>query len=78
MDSVGKWSDALEAFSEGYRQVLLLLFLLIKMHIQISVVILFLCCRIACEANLLSVQLSALENMHYSHMIRFDNHEEAR
>ncbi|XP_076941342.1 protein TONSOKU-like [Bidens hawaiensis] len=52
LDSVGKWSDALEAFSEGY--------------------------RIAREANLLSVQLSALENMHYSHMIRFDNHEEAR
>ncbi|KAI6691916.1 hypothetical protein NL676_019626 [Syzygium grande] len=34
--------------------------------------------RIAVEANLLSVQLSALENMHYSHMIRFDNVEEAR
>ncbi|KAK9073265.1 hypothetical protein SSX86_007589 [Deinandra increscens subsp. villosa] len=52
LDSVGKWSDALEAFSEGY--------------------------RIAREANLPSVQLSALENMHYSHMIRFDNQEEAR
>ncbi|KAI3762706.1 hypothetical protein L1987_53147 [Smallanthus sonchifolius] len=52
LDSVGKWSDALEAFSEGY--------------------------SIACQANILSVQLSALENMHYSHMIRFDNHEEAR
>ncbi|KAK7822727.1 protein tonsoku [Quercus suber] len=35
-------------------------------------------CRIAIEANLPSVQLSALENMHYSHMIRFDNVEEAR
>ncbi|XP_048140158.1 protein TONSOKU isoform X2 [Rhodamnia argentea] len=34
--------------------------------------------RISVEANLLSVQLSALENMHYSHMIRFDNVEEAR
>ncbi|KAA8531034.1 hypothetical protein F0562_005743 [Nyssa sinensis] len=34
--------------------------------------------RIADEANLPSVQLSALENMHYSHMIRFDNVEEAR
>ncbi|KAL0008026.1 hypothetical protein SO802_009528 [Lithocarpus litseifolius] len=33
---------------------------------------------IAIEANLPSVQLSALENMHYSHMIRFDNVEEAR
>ncbi|KAL6965580.1 hypothetical protein U1Q18_036634, partial [Sarracenia purpurea var. burkii] len=29
-------------------------------------------------ANLPSAQLSALENMHYSHMIRFDNVEEAR
>ncbi|XP_057967784.1 protein TONSOKU isoform X2 [Malania oleifera] len=34
--------------------------------------------RIAVEANLPSVQVSALENMHYSHMIRFDNVEEAR
>ncbi|GMY12399.1 protein TONSOKU isoform X1 [Fagus crenata] len=34
--------------------------------------------RIAIESNLPSVQLSALENMHYSHMIRFDNVEEAR
>ncbi|CAK9161227.1 unnamed protein product [Ilex paraguariensis] len=34
--------------------------------------------RIALQANLPSVQLSALENMHYSHMIRFDNVEEAR
>ncbi|XP_034683390.1 protein TONSOKU [Vitis riparia] len=34
--------------------------------------------RIAVQANLPSVQLSALENMHYSHMIRFDNLEEAR
>ncbi|XP_022132859.1 protein TONSOKU isoform X2 [Momordica charantia] len=34
--------------------------------------------RISVEANLPSVQLSALENMHYSHMIRFDNVEEAR
>ncbi|KAL4644059.1 hypothetical protein ACB092_02G135700 [Castanea dentata] len=34
--------------------------------------------RIAIEANLPSVQLLALENMHYSHMIRFDNVEEAR
>ncbi|KAL5752076.1 hypothetical protein ACOSQ2_022583 [Xanthoceras sorbifolium] len=34
--------------------------------------------RIAVEANLPSIQLSALENMHYSHMIRFDNVEEAR
>ncbi|XVF17047.1 hypothetical protein REPUB_Repub10bG0083400 [Reevesia pubescens] len=34
--------------------------------------------RIAKEAKLPSVQLSALENMHYSHMIRFDNVEEAR
>ncbi|KAK0605730.1 hypothetical protein LWI29_030110 [Acer saccharum] len=34
--------------------------------------------RIAVEANLPSVQLSALENMHYSHMIRFDNIDDAR
>ncbi|XP_028110671.1 protein TONSOKU [Camellia sinensis] len=33
---------------------------------------------IALKADLPSVQLSALENMHYSHMIRFDNVEEAR
>ncbi|KAK9111313.1 hypothetical protein Scep_018832 [Stephania cephalantha] len=30
------------------------------------------------EANLPAVQISALENMHYSHMIRFDNVEEAK
>ncbi|XP_028554658.1 protein TONSOKU isoform X2 [Dendrobium catenatum] len=34
--------------------------------------------RISVKGNLLSVQLSALDNMHYSHMIRFDNVEEAR
>ncbi|XP_039033886.1 protein TONSOKU-like [Hibiscus syriacus] len=34
--------------------------------------------KIAAEAKLTSIQLSALENMHYSHMIRFDNVEEAR
>ncbi|XP_015891011.3 protein TONSOKU [Ziziphus jujuba] len=34
--------------------------------------------RIAVQANLHSMQLLALENMHYSHMIRFDNFEEAR
>lgn len=34
--------------------------------------------RIGTEAKLPSVQLSALENMHYSHMIRFDNVIEAR
>ncbi|KAK4264787.1 hypothetical protein QN277_025917 [Acacia crassicarpa] len=34
--------------------------------------------RIAVEANLPSVQLSALENMHYSNMIRFDNENETR
>nr|CAD1827295.1 unnamed protein product [Ananas comosus var. bracteatus] len=32
----------------------------------------------AVQGNLTTVQLSALENMHYSHMIRFDNVEEAR
>ncbi|KAM1189653.1 hypothetical protein ACFX2J_025302 [Malus domestica] len=34
--------------------------------------------RLAVEANLPSVQLTVLENMHYSHMIRFDNVVEAR
>ncbi|XP_054804737.1 protein TONSOKU [Prosopis cineraria] len=34
--------------------------------------------RIAAEANLPSVQLSALENMHYSNMIRFDDENETR
>ncbi|KAG9128852.1 hypothetical protein Leryth_009609 [Lithospermum erythrorhizon] len=34
--------------------------------------------EIARQANRPSTQLSALENMHYSHMIRFDNFEEAR
>ncbi|XP_017226134.1 protein TONSOKU isoform X1 [Daucus carota subsp. sativus] len=32
----------------------------------------------ACEAKLPSIQLSALENMHYSNMIRFENFDEAR
>ncbi|XP_075081059.1 protein TONSOKU isoform X4 [Nicotiana tabacum] len=34
--------------------------------------------RIATQAKKPSIQLSALENMHYSQMIRFDNVEEAR
>lgn len=34
--------------------------------------------EIALQANLPSVQLSALENMHYSQMIRFDNVEKGR
>ncbi|WVZ55398.1 hypothetical protein U9M48_006061 [Paspalum notatum var. saurae] len=34
--------------------------------------------RIAMEGDLHNVQLSALENMHYSHMVRFDNTEEAK
>ncbi|GAB2283147.1 hypothetical protein Dimus_017676 [Dionaea muscipula] len=34
--------------------------------------------RTAVQANLPSVQISALENMHYSYMIRFDNVEEGR
>ncbi|KAM1601259.1 hypothetical protein EV1_025321 [Malus domestica] len=34
--------------------------------------------RLAVEANLPSVQLTVLEIMHYSHMIRFDNVVEAR
>ncbi|XP_019704560.2 protein TONSOKU isoform X1 [Elaeis guineensis] len=34
--------------------------------------------RIAVQGNLPSAQMSALNNIHYSHMIRFDNVEEAR
>ncbi|KAF8730187.1 hypothetical protein HU200_017160 [Digitaria exilis] len=34
--------------------------------------------RIAVEGDLPNVQISALENMHYSHMVRFDNLEEAK
>ncbi|KMZ57606.1 Protein TONSOKU [Zostera marina] len=34
--------------------------------------------RIAVEAKLPFLKLSALNNMHYSHMIRFDNNEDAR
>ncbi|CAM0943633.1 unnamed protein product [Alopecurus aequalis] len=51
-DSVGKWSDALEAYEEGY--------------------------RIAVEGDLRNVQLSSLENMHYMHMVRFNNVKEAK
>ncbi|KAK1322668.1 Protein TONSOKU [Acorus calamus] len=54
LDSSGDWAGALEAFKEGYRQI------------------------ISVQGNLLSVQMSALNNMHYSQMIRFDNVEEAR
>ncbi|XP_021728098.1 protein TONSOKU-like isoform X2 [Chenopodium quinoa] len=34
--------------------------------------------RIAAQAKKIPTQISALENMHYSHMIRFDNVDEAR
>nr|WPC94901.1 TSK [Cyathula capitata] len=34
--------------------------------------------RIACQANKVSLQILALENMHYSQMMRFDNAEEVR
>ncbi|XP_021713921.1 protein TONSOKU-like [Chenopodium quinoa] len=34
--------------------------------------------RIAAQAKKITTQISALENMHYSHMIRFDNVDEAR
>lgn len=37
-----------------------------------------LCYRIAVSGKLSALQLSALVNMHYSHMIRFDDEEEAR
>ncbi|XP_062096975.1 protein TONSOKU [Humulus lupulus] len=36
------------------------------------------CYRIAIEAKLDSIQLKALENMNYSHLIRFNNLDEAR
>lgn len=35
-------------------------------------------CRTAVEGNLLDEQILALENMHYSYMIRFDDVEKAR
>jgi hypothetical protein len=35
-------------------------------------------CRIAVEADLPNVQLSALENMQYSHMVRFNNIKDAK
>ncbi|KAK2988280.1 hypothetical protein RJ640_016860 [Escallonia rubra] len=66
LDSDGNWAGALEAFEEGYRQFYVL-----------SLGPLWLI-RIALQASIPSVQLSALENMHYSNMIRFDNVEEAR
>ncbi|KAF5186739.1 Tonsoku-like protein [Thalictrum thalictroides] len=34
--------------------------------------------RLAVEAHIPSIQISALDNMHYSYMIRFDNTDEAR
>lgn len=34
--------------------------------------------RIAVQANKIHTQITALENMHYCHMMRFDNDEEAR
>jgi hypothetical protein len=35
-------------------------------------------CRIAMEGDMPSVQLSALENMQYSHMVRFNRIKEAK
>ncbi|RVW85361.1 Protein TONSOKU [Vitis vinifera] len=68
LDSDGNWAGALDAFEEGYRHKSSFL----------GVVDGGILVKIAVQANLPSVQLSALENMHYSHMIRFDNLEEAR
>ncbi|RVW32723.1 Protein TONSOKU [Vitis vinifera] len=67
LDSDGNWAGALDAFEEGYRHKSSFL----------GVVDGGILVKIAVQENLPSVQLSALENMHYSHMIRFDNLEEA-
>ncbi|OMO98309.1 Leucine-rich repeat, ribonuclease inhibitor subtype [Corchorus olitorius] len=77
LDCKGDWTGALEAFAEGYSKL--------QPGYLLEYLIVFFACinhcdptRIAVEAKLPSVQLSALENMHYSHMIRFNNVEEAR
>ncbi|KAG8383782.1 hypothetical protein BUALT_Bualt04G0049500 [Buddleja alternifolia] len=65
LDASGNLAGALDAFKEGYRQMITYSLSLDKK-------------RIAVKGNLCSLKLSALENMHYSHMIRFDDAEEAR
>ncbi|KAL3528003.1 hypothetical protein ACH5RR_012659 [Cinchona calisaya] len=67
LDSDGDWMGALEAFQEVNARK--------KKKSSKS---LEWKRKIALEANIPSVQLSALENMHYCHMIRFDNVEKAR
>ncbi|KAK4393815.1 protein TONSOKU [Sesamum angolense] len=67
LDSSGDWEGALGAFQEGYRQVPLPYIFSCLFKIKMAV-----------KGNLPSLQLSALENMHYSYMIRFDDAEEAR
>ncbi|CAK9178889.1 unnamed protein product [Ilex paraguariensis] len=87
LDSDGNWAGALDAFEEGYRQVSPFLGWIslgnLALNIPVFLHSMEIAARpvnnekIALQANLPSVQLSALENMHYSHMIRFDNVEEA-
>ncbi|GLJ52447.1 hypothetical protein SUGI_1115540 [Cryptomeria japonica] len=52
LDSAGEWTEALEAYQEGY--------------------------DMAVQGKVISSQSTALQNMHYSYMLRFDNLEEAR
>ncbi|KAK4840892.1 hypothetical protein QYF36_020698 [Acer negundo] len=76
LDFNGDWIGALEAFKEGYRSGRITYSKVDFVPCQLYDVVAKK--MIAVEANLPSVQLSALENMHYSHMIRFDNVEDAR
>ncbi|KAL0379188.1 UNVERIFIED_CONTAM: protein TONSOKU [Sesamum radiatum] len=72
LDSSGDWEGALDQSDVHFGSFYLL----------ISFIVLFWLHSIphlmAVKGNLPSLQLSALENMHYSHMIRFDDAEEAR
>ncbi|KAH9316665.1 hypothetical protein KI387_025292, partial [Taxus chinensis] len=52
LDSAGEWTEALEAYREGYET--------------------------AVQGKVISSQSTALQNMHYSYMLRFDNLEDAR
>ncbi|KAK1587587.1 hypothetical protein Q3G72_014471 [Acer saccharum] len=77
LDFNGDWIGALDAFKEGYRsgRITYSKVEFVPCQLLYDVVAKKM---IAVEANLPSVQLSALENMHYSHMIRFDNIDDAR
>ncbi|GFP84877.1 protein tonsoku [Phtheirospermum japonicum] len=73
LDSSGDWAGALDAFQKGHRQIEFCpkIYLILAENVVLLD-------RIAVDGNLSSLQLSALENIHYSHMIRFDDAEEAR